>query len=501
MKKALSVILLISFVLLLLLVKGDAGDSFYFQKEYSTRILGPFELSNSTSRYALTEAIVENNTFLFDETLAKFSSPDVVEYKNKFFSIFTPGVSFIGVPFYALGKFFGMPQLFTYFSTILFAMMNMLLVAKFARKLGANIYIALLSGFTFLFATNALTYSLTYTQHHMSVFFILLSLLNALERRTFIRNLLLGVYFGMAILADIPNAIMLSPVILCAFFAHFRVSEIGKKINIKFNTVLVGILVGLIPLIILFGWYNFKTTGTFTKIGQTIGRTDYFKTTSVQNTSVPDASENTAGKPLINLPFQTRNQIGGFYTLLISNERSWIYYSPVLFIGAFGLLFAFKNRATRLAAKLGSAIVLVNIVAYSMFGDPWGGWAFGPRYLIPSAAILAAASGVVIQKFKKNPVFIILFIVLFFYSVSINTLGALTTNAVAPKIEAESFKPPIPYTNEYNLGFIASDQSGNLLYNVWLYRFIDLRTFWYVLVTAIIGISALIFFLTYTKKE
>jgi hypothetical protein len=492
-------ITLFCILILCLLIRGMSTNS-DTKVVHDTRILSPFELSSSSSRYALTESIVNDRSFLLSLDLARFSAPDVAYYKGKFFSLFTPGVSFIGIPFYLLGKYFGIQQIFTFLSTSLFALFNVFLVATLARKFGANKYAAFLSGFIFLFATDALPYSLTFTQHHISVTFILLSLLNALDKRTLFNNLLLGAYFGTSALVDIPNIIMLIPILFYVLYSHFKINSLGEKLNFKLNFAFVGILIGLIPFIILFAWYNFKTTGTYTKIGQTVGGGNYFKTSSIQNKPIPVVIESTFSKPLAYTPLLTRNQLVGFYALLISKDRSWMYYSPILFIGMLGLIFAFKCLQTKLAAKLGISVIFINVIAYSMFGDPWGGWAFGPRYLIPSAAVLAAAIGIVLQKFRKNIVFIIIFFLIFSYSVFINTLGALTTTAVAPKIEAEKLKPALSYTYEYNLGFIEKEQSGNLLYNIFLHKYLPLRYYWYVISVTIITVASIIIYLYVYKK-
>lgn len=394
-----------------------------------------------------------------------------------------------------------MPQLFTYFVTTIFALLNGLLIARLASKLGAKIYVSMLCGFVFMFATNALSYSLTFTQHHASTFFILLALLNVIEKRNFIRNVLLGIYFGIGLLIDIPNFFIMAPILIYAFLSHTRI-RIERKITLRFRSVATFILLGSIPLISLFAYYNYQTTGSFTKLGQTIGRTNAFKTSeAVQNITDQVDKLDEQKTYLISVPFQTRNQLNGFYTLLLSDERSWLYYSPVLLLGILGFIFALRDPTTVTIARIGLSVVLMDIVLYSMFGDPWGGWAFGPRYLIPSAAIMAATSGVAIQRLKRNYFFIIMFFALFIRSVYISSLGALTTNAIPPKIEAENFKPSIPYTFKYNLGFINKNQSGNLLFNIWAYKLVSLRDFWYIYIGVIVSVGVLIYLLGFLVKD
>ena len=108
-----------------------------------------------------------------------------------------------------------------------------------------------------------------------------------------------------------------------------------------------------------------------------------------------------------------------------------------------------------------------------MFGDPWGGWSYGARYLIPSSAILSAGIAPVIDKFRKNYFFAIVFFIITLYSLYVNVLGAYTTNAIPPKIEAENLVTPIPYTYKYNENLLEKNLSGSLVYNIFLNKFIS----------------------------
>src|SRR5579883_1248423 len=98
-KKLIYLILFLCLIALAFFIKGQVGNPIYYQNELNTQVGGPFEVSNSTSRYALTEAIVTKHTFFLTPELARFSAPDVSYYNGKFFSLFTPGVSFFSIPF------------------------------------------------------------------------------------------------------------------------------------------------------------------------------------------------------------------------------------------------------------------------------------------------------------------------------------------------------------------------------------------------------------------
>jgi hypothetical protein len=100
-----------------------------------------------------------------------------------------------------------------------------------------------------------------------------------------------------------------------------------------------------------------------------------------------------------------------------------------------------------------------------MFGDPWGGWSFGARYMIPVNALLSILVGVAFYRFVKNPIFISLFFILLIYSLSVNTIGAVTTASVPPRVEALTLPNPVPYTYEYNLLRLYNNLSSSFVYN------------------------------------
>lgn len=464
-------------MLLVLLIKGEPNSPLNFQYNYDSKVGGPFESSMSNSRFALTRSIVDYGSLTFTEGLARFASPDVADYNNKFFTLFTPGVSFLGVPFYILGNLFGIPQLFTYLATIIFAFINIFLVAKLSERLGASFFAGVFGGLTFLFATNALGYSLTFSQHHYSTFVILLGLLLATGERTLIKNIAFGGILGASLLFDIPNPILFLPALVYVAFKHLSIIRNADNFNISLKLSFIALIIGTLPFLGLFAWYNYQTTGNPAKIAQFIGRSDRFKIQSIQQVVNPNPE--VAGKELylIKTPFDTRKQLTGFYTLLLSNERSWIFYSPVLLFGLLGFYIAYKNKATRIMAILSFTVVLINIILYSMFGDPWGGWSFGPRYLIPSAAIAAAGVGVAIEKNKKSLIFLALFSIILFYSINLSTLGAMTTNSIPPKIEAERLSKPIPYTYDYNFNLANEGKSSSLFYNLIAKNFISVPVY------------------------
>lgn len=500
-KIVVALVLLISFFVLVGSTKGTIRNgTLADQGDYDVEVATPLELSNSTSRYELTRSIVEKGSLFFDDRQLLNSAPDAVTYNGKHFTIFTPGISFLAVPFYAVGKYFGVPQIGAFTLNVVFGLISLALVAFLAKKLNAGLFASLLAGFTFLFATNAFGYSLTLTQHLVSTSLILLVVLNAIGKRSLLSNLSLGALFSTGLIVDIPNAFLMFPAVLFVIFKHFDKKVVAQKVSVYFRPVLLWCLIGLLPILIGFGAYNYMTADSPTRIAQNIGRVlPEGVELPIQNTEVNEKLT-FSGNPLISIPFQTRNMLNGFYTLLISEERSWIFYSPVVILGLFGLFLILKNKTTGDIAALLITTGALNIVIYSMFGDPWGGWAFGPRYLIPAAAILSVGLAVLIAK-HKNAYLVALFVILFSYSVFTSTLPVLTTNAIPPKHEAVSLNIHTEHTQKLNLGMLRDEVSSNLLYNSVFKDKIPLMLYWYLLSGLITLVGLFLLGLVIARKE
>ncbi|QQS39489.1 hypothetical protein IPM62_02660 [Candidatus Woesebacteria bacterium] len=487
--------------LLTINVKGKREDNLLLYqdtKSKSTAVGTPFESSGSTSRFALTEAIVEDSTFMLNTERAGFASPDVTNYKGKYFSIFTPGVSFVGVPFYLLGKQFGIPQISTYFSTILFAVVNLFLIANISRKLGSGLYMSILCGLLFLFATNALSYAFTFTQHHASTSLILVGILYTMKPRTLLNNIIFGISYGIGLLMDIPNGIIMFPLVFYILAKQFNVHNTGSKLKLSLKLNFIGLLIGIIPLVGIFGWYNYETAQSYTTLAQFLGRSNDF-TNKLQ---VEVSSE--VEKKGLSLPFKTRGQLEGFYIFIISDQRSIFVYSPIIILGIAGLAFAYKNKQLRGKSKLLIAVTMTNLLIYTMFGDPTGSWAFGPRYLIPATAVLSITIGLAIQKYTKKAWFIPLFIILTTYSVGINVMGATTTSQVPPKVEAVNLPNPIPHTYLYNWQLMTEDKlNSSIFYNAYANKYMNSINYTALYTFTILLLISLFYTATYfeNKKE
>ncbi len=446
-------------VFLALVVKGQIiNHRLVFQYDKNTSVGGPFESSNSTSRYALTEALAEDHRIFLDRDEAAFSLPDLAGKNGKYYSIFTPGVSFLGVPMYLLGNLLRAPQLFTYLTTAVFAILNVYLIYSLSGKLGASRIGSVIAGLVFLFATDALAYSQTFTQHHYAVSVILGTLFFAAKPVSVKNDIFIGLLLGAGLLIDIPNLLMLLPIELFVLFRHFSLIQMDDSYQFKINLRLLALFLGFIPLFGVYCWYNFQTTGQPLIPAQIYGRTKSLDPQLVQEVTI---SEKRGG-----FAYNSRSLINGVYILVFSNERGWFYYSPILAVGVLGLALVLKHPRLKNISLLLFSVILVDFISYAMFGDPWGGWSFGPRYLIPATAAACIGVGPALKKYQKKLLFAGLFFVLLIYSIYINTLGVLTTGAVPPKVEAIALSTHIPYTYQYNLQLLQNHFTSSLVYHL-----------------------------------
>jgi hypothetical protein len=173
-------------------------------------------------------------------------------------------------------------------------------------------------------------------------------------------------------------------------------------------------------------------------------------------------------------------------------------------LGLLGIYFASKAGAR--LAPLMVAVIGANLLLYSMWGDPWGGWAFGSRYLIPSYAILSIFLGYLLAKFNKNILLFIIFTLLCFYSVDINTIGALSTSAVPPKVQVLELEKVSGIVQKYNhergLDLLKNGKSKSFVYNTYLSNTISALDYYKIITGSILVlISSQLLFLLFSKKS
>jgi len=437
---------------------------------------GPLELSPDRGRFALMMSIVEDGSLSFSLPIARFVTPDLGYHDGKYVSLFAPLLSFTIIPGYLIGKIFGISQVGAFSIIALVAFLNALLIRNIALRLNAHPIAALLGSLTFLFATPAFAYGVTLYQHHLSTFFILASIYLIVRYNNFLSLSLIWFIFALSIPLDYPNLFFMLPI---AIFALGKIIFVSKnendiKLNIKYKYIL-SFTTAIFPMLFFF-WFNTASYGNPLQLSGTVptvkaidskGDPIITNTNELEKVDIEKLEEEDEdnGKIAISF-FDSRNLLNGFYIHLLSPDRGIIYFTPVILFGIFGWLIFFKknpNLATLLLSVVGA-----NILLYSMWGDPWGGWAFGSRYLIPSYSILAIMISILLTSYRKNSPLFIIFALALTYSVLVNSLGAITSNSNPPQIEVLALEKQTglvqKYTYERNWDLLNGNSSKSFVW-------------------------------------
>jgi len=248
---------LLGFIILLLCVRGISGNQTRFElNDEEWREQGPFELSPERGRFALTYSMVEDASFYFSLSLARFVTPDLGYYNHRFVSLFAPGVSVLAVPGYIIGRYFGISQVGSFATASLFATFNGVLLFLIIRRLSISRHIALIAAGTFMFATPAFAYAVSLYQHHISTFLLLLALYLLLRLKLYISLPLVWLIWGLSFVIDYPNIFLFAPIAIYAATKFFIIERIKTNTIFRLNIhSLLSVFTVLIPLSFL-GWFN-----------------------------------------------------------------------------------------------------------------------------------------------------------------------------------------------------------------------------------------------------
>ncbi len=441
-------------IILALSVRGIAGNPTSERiNDKSWTFDGPFELSNERGRFALLYSLMEDHSYQFSLPLARFAVPDLGYTNGKYVSLFAPGVSFIVIPGYLIGKMFGLSQLGTFAEIGLFAIGNVFLIRKIARYLGASSLVSSVAGLIFLFATPAYAYSVTLYQHHISTFLLLLSIWVIIRYNSLKSLLLIWFLAATAAVVDYPNAFMVLPIAVTAFTRLFVGVKDKSQLRLNFLYLRIFSFIGLvIPFALLF-YFNQMSYNNPLQLSGGIANVTSIDANGrpaaepIDDNTIITQKEDLEHKQNVVGFFKTRNILNGIYVLFLSVDRGMLIFTPVILFGFLGMYLAIKKNVP--ATPLLISVTGMNILLYAMWGDPQGGWAFGSRYLIPTYAILAIFIAYLLHNWREKMIFLTIFFVVLCYSVSVNTMGALTSNSNPPKHEAQLLEKQFHLTQRY----------------------------------------------------
>ncbi len=435
-------LILLPAIFLMLAVRGLAGNPTPENLlEEKWREAGPFELSPERGRFALLYSLVEDGSYYFSLPIARFVVPDLGYKDGHYVSLFAPTVSYLVMPGYILGKLVGYSQLGTFLTVSFVGLINLILIRRIVKKLTGNSLAGWLAGFTFLFATPAFTYAVNIYQHHFSTLLILIAINLLSSSPTLPRSFFFWFIVALSLSVDNPNLFMMAPLVIYHLIQLLNLTVDANQIILKPSLLKILGVIGVALPLYFFGWFNYQSYGNPLQLAGTIRSVKALDANGlpanpedIKNTADPSKAIETVVKTKTATGFfKTRQILNGLYIHTISPDRGVVRYTPVILLGLIGFFFL-RGRSDHFGPLLAS-IIGANILLYSMWGDPWGGWAFGSRYLIPSFAILAITLGVALAKMNRNLLLPLLFLPLLYQSIWVNSMGAITTSRIPPKAE------------------------------------------------------------------
>lgn len=469
---------------------------------------GSLELSPDRGRFALTYSVMENKSFHFSLPVATFAAPDVAFNDGKYLSLFAPALSFFVIPGYWLGKMFGVSQFGTFAFVSFIALINFFLVRSIVVALGGKKLAGTVAALAFTFGTPAFAYGVTLYQHHFTTLFLLLSVYAITKSKSLWATGLVWLLTTISVALDNPNAVFMLPVSIFAFLRLFEIEKTNGEIKLKFRYLgLLMVLLTVIPigLYLLFNQFSngnmFKLSGT---LPTAVFETESTNIADLIDLDESDGQDDSGSKTVVGF-FKTKNLINGIYTHTISQDRGTIFFAPIALFGIIGFFVFPKDKRNILSvifATIGSIFVL-----YSLWGDPWGGWAFGSRYMIPAYSLMCVLLGIALSTIFKRWYVSLFFIAVFIFSIGVNTLGAITTNRNPPKVEAvalqEITKRFEKYSYDRNWEFLMAGRSKSFVYQTYLSNNITAEQFYYWVFGAVTFVSmvpVIVFWITNKKK-
>lgn len=488
-KKFIYIILIVfSLAMFLFTMRGSLGIPSPKEIEFNLSQRGkPFESSQERSRYAIILSLMHDHSFAIDH-YASMGTPDIGRIKGHYYSFFPPMTSILAIPLYLLGLKIGATQLLVFLLPTVFSLLTMLLIVRFAMLLKLHWSIALFSAVSFGFATNAWGYSVTLYAHLISAFLILLGLYVVLfvnDKHKALKAWLAWLMYSLAVLVDFPNLFIYLPIVVMAMLKVIDITQLKDKFKIKINWIVICAPLIFVFFMSIYGVYNQVHFGSPFKFSNTIPRVKDLKNV---NLAVPESG--TGSSEALN----TRNLLNGLQSFTVSNDRGILIYSPVVLLFIFGFGFLKSSRKKVEAGLL--AVPSTCIVLYSMFGDPYGGWAFGSRYLVAVLPQLCILAGIGLQRFYKNIFVKIIYSIVFIYSAAISLLAPLTTNVIPPYVEARNLNLDSWFI--VNLRMLKENELDSFFYNHILQRSITGVAYYMIILSIVILVGLL--FIWFKKK-
>ncbi len=442
----------------------------------------PFESSLERGRFAQTISIAEFHSFNVDR-FVEFVKPDVAWYNGHYYPAFPPGVSLLLVPSYLIGSKYDLGQLLPYLNVAIISWLGAIFIYKSCRLLNFSQSAAIFAVFCYCLASVAWAYSMTLSAHPFSAlllalsFYIYLKLGN--QRFVFLKFAALWFIYGINIFIDYPNLFILAPLMFFAVLNTIRTTHELSHVKLHVSLVPLFSTIFILPFIALFIFYNLSY------YKKPIAFTNTYNLQLVERAGL--STKNLKNDIFKKIPYAKRFQpeklLTGLKVLFISHDRGLFFFSPVFLLSIFGIFVLFKQK--KFAVWPIILVIAADVLVYGSFDDPWGGWAFGPRYLIvaiPLFCVLAAAAFDYI--FWRTFIAKLIILLLLAVSVLIALSGALTSNAIPPSIEAVPSQIKDNYF--FSLEYLINGKTSSFMYAAFFSMLIPAFIYYLILAALIL---------------
>lgn len=483
-----------------------------------------FELSPERGRYVHVVSMAEHGTFELTKEWADVAYPDVGVYNGEYYSFFAPGVAYFTLPFYFWGSKYGLGQVSTFAAESLVSIITLIFIFLIARRIfKLPRAISYFTVIMYAFGSTSWSYAITLYQNAFTACFMVTSFYAVWRfsqnnsRYSWLYAAYAWLAYALAIFVDYPNALLMLPIMFYLAYSTFRIKKVqeGISVSVRWAGIVSALaFVAVTGLHFLHnahyygGWNN--VAGTLPNYRQITATTTPRLPTIVASTSTQVArvlEETRAGAPVsvkektLTASFFEKNIPNGFYVLLFSDERGLLYFTPIFIISFFGIAYALRRKEEHTAIYIVPiSLIALNLFLYASWGDPWGGWAYGPRYLIPSMTWLSLFAGVALFERQSSAMQKILAFNLFLYSSAVALLGALTTNAIPTKSEALNL--PIKTFNFLkNIPLLQEGKSGSFMYKTYFVEHISLVDYFLFIYITIAVIAAITLIVSHYHHE
>lgn len=460
----------------------------------------PFELSGSRSAFATMLALKENGRFDLTVPLADFAAPDTGFYRGKIFSFFPPAVAVFALPFYELGENFNYSLAAAFFSISILSALTLVVLFKICVDIfKLPVWASLFAVFITAFASHYLNFSISLYQQIPSAFVMLFSFYAAWKykessRFSWIWACLVWLTYGIASFINYPNIILLFPIILYFVYSGTTFTANTGKLGIKFRKSLLITSILMIGVVGLHIYYNQHNFGHWKRFSNTLAQYDAqqegksYEELVAKNDSVEELVEK---KEKVSSNFLEQRFIKGIYVLLFDINKSLLVHAPFFLFGILGLFMIRKRLNLEHFTIMG--LILLNIIVYSSFFDPWGGWSFGPRYIVPSVPLFAIFFAYWISAGRLSLVRRIIGLLLFAYGVGVALVGAVGRSVIAPKEHVVGLDVPVLFVDVYK--FIEAGWNGTFIFNQFFRGKIELMEYYYILLGALTFVAFVTLFI------